>query len=102
VDGLAEICHETRRCLPGLQSDADLDMSLASFAHRYGVPEREMELVRLATAGVARTRCPELLGITENTCKTLTRRLLQRCGARSLAQIPRVVLMLGDNQTPHA
>lgn len=102
VDGIAELCHESRRMTQGLPTDPDLDLNLASFAHRFGVPEREMELVRLATAGVARTRCPEMLGVTENTCKTLTRRLLQRCGARSLAQIPRVVLMLGDDQSPHA
>jgi DNA-binding NarL/FixJ family response regulator len=62
------------------------------FAERFGIPEREMALVRLATAGVPRGRCPDSLGISDNTCKTLTRRLLQRCGARSLAQIPRLVL----------
>lgn len=104
LDGIADLFQETRRSsITGLVADADLDTNLALFANRYGVPEREMELVRLATAGVARTRCPEMLGITENTCKTLTRRLLQRCGARSLAQIPRVVLMHDDQlQAPHA
>jgi DNA-binding NarL/FixJ family response regulator len=101
VDGIADLCLESRRSLPGTLVDADLDDSLALFAHRYGVPEREMELVRLATAGVPRNRCPEMLGISENTCKTLTRRLLQRCGARSLAQIPRVVL-IGEDQPTHA
>jgi hypothetical protein len=60
-----------------------------------------MALVRLATAGVPRARCPEMLGISENTCKTLTRRLLQRCGARSVAQIPRLVLM-GETVTADA
>jgi DNA-binding NarL/FixJ family response regulator len=101
VDGIAELCPESRRGFAGLHLDANLDDSLALFAHRYGVPEREMELVRLATAGVPRNRCPEMLGISENTCKTLTRRLLQRCGARSLAQIPRVVL-IGEDQSTHA
>jgi DNA-binding NarL/FixJ family response regulator len=81
------------------ERETDLDSSLSVFAHRYGVPEREMALVRLATAGVPRNRCPDMLGISENTCKTLTRRLLQRCGARSLAQIPRVVLMGEDQST---
>jgi DNA-binding NarL/FixJ family response regulator len=101
IEGIADLCLESRRSLPAIAADGDLDTSLALFAHRYGVPEREMALVRLATAGVPRNRCPDMLGISENTCKTLTRRLLQRCGARSLAQIPRVVL-IGEDQTPHA
>jgi len=82
-----------RRGMPHEVSSIQLDGSMARFAQRYAVPEREMALVRLAIAGVPRNRCPEFLGISENTCKTLTRRLLQRCGARNLAQIPRVVLM---------
>jgi len=101
VEGIADLCHESRRTLTPGWADADLDGSLALFAERYGVPEREMELVRLATAGVPRNRCPEMLGISENTCKTLTRRLLQRCGARSLAQIPRLVL-IGEDAATHA
>mgnify|MGYP003444535416 FL=1 len=101
VDGIAALCHESRRTLASGWADADLDGSLTLFAERYGVPEREMELVRLATAGVPRNRCPEMLGISENTCKTLTRRLLQRCGARSLAQIPRLVL-IGEDAATHA
>jgi DNA-binding NarL/FixJ family response regulator len=76
-----------------LGNDTDLRENLRWFARYYAVPRREMALVQLATSGVARARCPEMLGVSENTCKTLTRRLLQRCGARSLAQIPRLVLM---------
>jgi DNA-binding NarL/FixJ family response regulator len=102
IDGIADLFHDSRRSYPGSSAawsiDADLDTNLNLFANRYGVPEREMALVRLATAGVPRNRCPEMLGISENTCKTLTRRLLQRCGARSLAQIPRVVL-IGEDAT---
>jgi len=97
VDTIADVCQEMRRNAgAGTAADVDLAMSLALFAGRYSVPEREMELVRLATAGVPRNRCPGMLGISENTCKTLTRRLLQRCGARNLAQIPRLVL-IGDD-----
>lgn len=70
-----------------------LAVSLALFAQRHAIPEREMALVRLAVAGVPRSRCPGMLGVSENTCKTLIRRLLQRCGARNLADIPRLVLM---------
>jgi two-component system, NtrC family, response regulator PilR len=102
VEGIADVCSETRRAAAvGTAADVDLAVSLALFAARYSVPEREMELVRLATAGVSRNRCPGMLGISENTCKTLTRRLLQRCGARSLAQIPRLVL-IGEDAATHA
>lgn len=101
VDGIADVCQETRRTSGAGAADVDLAVSLALFAGRYSVPEREMELVRLATAGVPRNRCPGMLGISENTCKTLTRRLLQRCGARNLAQIPRLVL-IGEDAPTHA
>jgi FixJ family two-component response regulator len=101
LDGISDHCHDAQRPhqTAVFERETDLDSSLSVFAHRYGVPEREMALVRLATAGVPRNRCPDMLGISENTCKTLTRRLLQRCGARSLAQIPRVVLMGEDQST---
>jgi DNA-binding NarL/FixJ family response regulator len=70
-----------------------LDRSLQRFAERYGVPDREMQLVRLTVAGVPRSRCPAVMDVSENTCKTLARRLLQRCGARNLADLARVVLL---------
>jgi DNA-binding NarL/FixJ family response regulator len=76
-----------------VQTATSLAVSLALFAQRHAIPEREMALVRLAVAGVPRSRCPTMLGVSENTCKTLIRRLLQRCGARNLAEIPRLVLM---------
>jgi DNA-binding NarL/FixJ family response regulator len=70
-----------------------LNESLSRFEQRYHVTEREMALVRLVMAGVPRSRCPALLNVSENTCKTMTRRLLQRCGARNVADIPRMVLL---------
>jgi two-component system response regulator PilR (NtrC family) len=76
-----------------MQTATSLAVSLALVAQRHAIPEREMALVRLAVAGVPRSRCPTMLGVSENTCKTLIRRLLQRCGARNLAEIPRLVLM---------
>ncbi|HET8936517.1 MAG TPA: response regulator, partial [Polyangiales bacterium] len=54
VDGIADVCQEARRTSTAGAADVDLGMSLALFAGRYSVPEREMELVRLATAGVPR------------------------------------------------
>jgi DNA-binding NarL/FixJ family response regulator len=76
-----------------LPTATSLAVSLALFAQRHAIPEREMALVRLAVAGVPRGRCPAMLGVSENTCKTLIRRLLQRCSARNLTEIPRLVLM---------
>jgi DNA-binding response OmpR family regulator len=72
---------------------AMLQRCLERFATRYKVPPREMELVRLAVAGVPRAHCPTLLRVSDNTCKTMTRRLLQRCGARKLSDIPRILLL---------
>jgi DNA-binding NarL/FixJ family response regulator len=98
LDGIADMCADgPGRSIAPLANEPnhDLQQSLRSFADRFSVPDREMALVQLATAGVPRARCPEMLSVSENTCKTLTRRLLQRCGARSLAQIPRLVL-IGD------
>lgn len=69
-----------------------LAANLERFAERHNFTMRELALVRLAMAGVPRVRCPGLLNVSENTCKTMTRRILQRCGARSLADIPRLVL----------
>jgi DNA-binding NarL/FixJ family response regulator len=94
LDGIAEASSDSRAA-PVISGGVERNFgeNLLRFARRHGIPEREMALVRLATAGVPRARCPEMLGISDNTCKTLTRRLLQRCGARSVAQIPRLVLM---------
>jgi two-component system response regulator DevR len=92
IDGIADLFRcSGSRSLPALVG-RDLRENLVSFAERFSIPEREMELARLVTEGVPRALCADRLEITENTCKTLTRRLLQRCGARSLAQVPRLVL----------
>jgi DNA-binding NarL/FixJ family response regulator len=103
LDGITDVYGDASGTAEGLggglrgpipvNDDMDLRQNLRWFARYYAVPQREMALVQLATSGIPRARCPEMLGVSENTCKTLTRRLLQRCGARSLAQIPRLVLL---------
>jgi DNA-binding response OmpR family regulator len=93
LDGISHLTRGAQSRIAPAALHRDLGQRLVHFAERFGIPEREMALVRLATAGVSRARCPDTLGISENTCKTLTRRLLQRCGARTLAQVPRLVLM---------
>jgi DNA-binding NarL/FixJ family response regulator len=101
LESVQELAGDTNVRLEGehsrersqIQTATSLAVSLALFAQRHAIPEREMALVRLAVAGVPRSRCPTMLGVSENTCKTLIRRLLQRCAARNLAEIPRLVLM---------
>lgn len=73
--------------------ELSLPERLRLFEARYCVTEREMALVRLVMSGVPRGRCPEFLNVSENTCKTMTRRLLQRCRARNVADLPRLVLL---------
>jgi DNA-binding NarL/FixJ family response regulator len=79
--------------------ELSLSLHLALFADRYGVPNKEMDLVRLAVAGLSSQQCAAQLGVSDNTRKTLVRRLLIRCrergadGARCLADVPRLVLM---------
>jgi DNA-binding NarL/FixJ family response regulator len=82
-----------RGSAPHVEQQPSLERSLQRFAERYGVPDREMQLVRFTVAGVPRSRCPALMDVSENTCKTLARRLLQRCGARNLADLARMVLL---------
>lgn len=92
VDRSVESEH-TARSSADVRTGKSLEVLLEAFETRYGVSKREMELVRLAVAGVPRSQCPALLRVTDNTCKTMTRRLLQRCGARALSDIPRLLFM---------
>ena len=66
---------------------------LSAFAAIHGLSVHEQELVRLAIAGVPRKRIPDILGVTDNTCKTRIRRLLRKCDADHLADIPRMLLL---------
>lgn len=80
------------------RSQLQLASNVEGFAERHRLTPRQRSLVRLAITGIPRRRYPELLGVTENTCKTMIRRLLHKCGARSLADIPRLMLVEGANQ----
>lgn len=63
------------------------------FVRRYGLTPRQTTLVQLAVSGEPRRRYSEILGVTENTCKTMIRRLLHKCEVKTLAEIPRLILV---------
>lgn len=71
---------------------AALEVNLQRLSDQQSLTARQVEVIRLAIAGVPRTRFAERLGVTENTCKTTVRRVLRKCGARRLADIPRLLL----------
>ena len=75
------------------RSKVQLASDLEGFVERYRLTPRQESLVRMTIGGVPRSHYAELLGVTENTCKTMIRRLLHKCGARSLAEIPRLMLV---------
>jgi DNA-binding NarL/FixJ family response regulator len=65
---------------------------LHRLASERGLTPREQELVQLSVAGVERTRIPTVMEISENTCKTLVRRVLRKCGVHRLSEVHRVLL----------
>lgn len=65
---------------------------LRRLASERGLTRREEELVQLSVAGVERTRIPSVMEISENTCKTLVRRVLRKCGVSRLSEVHRVLL----------
>jgi len=80
----SELSEDTRRLLAE---------RLRDFAAANALTESEEDLVRLAISGVPRKRFTEVLGVSENTCKTRIRRLLRKCDAAKLADIPRMLLL---------
>jgi len=65
---------------------------LRRLAIERGLTPREEELVQLSVSGVERTRIPTVMEISENTCKTLVRRVLRKCGVNRLSEVHRVLL----------
>lgn len=71
---------------------------LDAFASAHALTERESDLVRLAISGVPRSELADALGISENTCKTLIRRLLKKCGAERMSDLARLLLVHEQQQ----
>jgi DNA-binding NarL/FixJ family response regulator len=67
-------------------------LALEHLAAQRHLTPRELEVVELATNGVTRENLAAALGVSENTVKTLIRRLLARCDESSLDDVVRVVL----------
>lgn len=57
-----------------------------------GFTSREADVVGLLALGVSRERLAAELGVTENTVKTLARRILNKCGETRLEGVARSVL----------
>jgi DNA-binding NarL/FixJ family response regulator len=53
---------------------------------------REAECVRLTLAGTPRAALAQALGVSPNTCKTLIRGVLRKCGTKRLAQVTTMIL----------
>lgn len=71
------------------------------FATQHGLSPRQTDVVELIAIGIERGDVPAELGVTENTVKTLIRRLLARCGERggSVESVARIIL---DDALYHA
>ncbi len=74
-----------------LSSEHGRRARLHEAAHRLaderGLSPREEQIVRLSAEGVSPGALAEAMDVSPNTIKTLTRRLLQKCGAGRLSDI---------------
>ena len=75
-----------------------LRVDLQRYAERNALSEQQVEILRLSVAGVSRKELSRALGVSENTCKTTVRRLLQRCRASRLTDITRALVANGAAQ----
>ena len=73
---------------------------VSEFAAEYRLTERQVTLVRLALSELPRKRYADALGVSENTCKTMVRRLLRKVRADCLTDIPRAILVRGHDMAP--
>ena len=97
---LAETLAEDRRSSSGSEWPQAIPEAMRGLVARQlrrlaserGLTPREEELVQLSVAGVERTRIPSVMEISENTCKTLVRRVLRKCGVNRLSEVHRVLL----------
>lgn len=72
---------------------------------RYRLTPRQAEVVRRTAEGTRRADLPRVLGISEASCKTLVRRVLQRCGSARLTDLAFAVLAAreeGESDAPPA
>jgi DNA-binding NarL/FixJ family response regulator len=102
--------HELERCLKDAcdrraaarASDAhplsrSAERAWEELVRRYRLTPRQAEVVRRTAEGTRRGDLPRVLGISEASCKTLVRRVLQRCGSARLSDLAFVVLAARDD-----
>lgn len=63
--------------------------SVDAFIHKHKLTPRQSQIVTAMAAGVERPGLAAALGVSENTIKTLVRRMLDRTGHRDLAHLYR-------------
>ena len=73
---------------------------MGEFAAEYKLTERQVTLLRLVLSELPRNRYAEALSVTENTCKTMVRRVLRKVRAHNLADIPRLMLVRNHDMAP--
>jgi len=71
---------------------APLLTELRQLAEERKLTPREVEVLRFAVAGTPRSALAEAMGVSDNTCKTLVRGALRKCGVQRLAQVAAFVL----------
>lgn len=69
--------------------DNVLAMLLFDLAESQRLSDRERELVSLVARGESAAELAASMGVTANTVKTLTRRILRKCGAPNLDSVVR-------------
>jgi DNA-binding NarL/FixJ family response regulator len=87
--------REARASRPGAlsaQTRRSLEAQLLRFADTNGLSDQQAQVLRLLLFGVSRKELPSALGVSENTCKTLIRRLLARCDAERLTDLVRELM----------
>jgi DNA-binding CsgD family transcriptional regulator len=75
---------------PSLTPAALASLDAALRAH-FGLTRRQIEVTRLLLVGTRNADIAEILGVSEATARHHTERVLARLGARSRAEVPRIV-----------
>jgi DNA-binding NarL/FixJ family response regulator len=79
--------HASRAPLHGKGVIEREQIALVAYAKRHAFTTSELRIVELAVAGLDNAEIRAHLGKTENTIKSAVRSLLQKCDARSLADV---------------
>ena len=64
----------------------------AQLRHRYGLTPQELQVARLLAEGLTNSRLAEALGITPNTARIHTERVLRKLGVHSRAAVASTIL----------